>query len=283
MRVSWKKFWVWLAPQLIQEPLKKLVALATIVGVIYAIFNSQTANRYTVRQLEIAGEQLELATRPYLYVTDSVWREIKVVSGDVGTQTRFTVQNLGGKPARWVHIKKDFMIRIAAPKGKDRLKEMQTPSKIFNPKQEMFWNEYIPYREAPIREIANFFRSQRNWQSEKEIESYFNEKWKKEGKDYSCEVYGPVDSQYKVEPWIIASESHDIWTGRSTGRPAKAFIQAGGDILVTYLVLEYQGLLKRKSNYELHYIAYFDNAKPWKSDGISYSLTRYTTWDDLEP
>lgn len=275
MSISWKKFWHWLKPQLLQEPLKKAANLATVIGVVIAIVGLISSNRHTVLQLE-------LATRPYLYVINSAWNEVSVVSGDVGTQTRFTIKNFGERPARNVRIKKDFMIRITAPGDKEHLEKMRVRSGPFNPDQEAFWNNYILYRETPVREMAQFFRTQWHHQQEKEIEAQFNAKWQQEGKNYRCEVYGPVESRYQSEPWVIASESYEILTGRSTGKSKDVFTQSGGDILFSYIILEYQGLLKKRNNYELHYIGYFDTARPWQITNNILSLNRYATWDDLD-
>jgi len=269
----WQELW--------QEPLKKLASLATVVGVIVAIVGLRISNQHTQEQLALANKQLELTTRPYLHVVGARWLEVRTVTGDVGTQARLIVQNLGEKPARKTRFKNDFVIRITAPRHKEKLAQMSTPSASLNPTQEAFWNEYIPYRGLPVKELATFFRTEWNGQSEQEIQSHFNEKWAQEGKDYQCEVYGSIKDYYR-EPWTLAPGNHEVVVPRSTSREARFFTEAGGDILFVYVVLQYQGLFERDHNYELHYVGYFDSSNPWEPTGVFYPLMRHAAWDELD-
>ena len=280
-RFHLQRFWNWFWPQLCQEPLKKLANVAAIGGVIVAIVGLILSNQHTERQIAIANMQLELATRPYLHVVGARWHDLKTTSGDVGTQVGFIVQNLGEKPARNVHTKKDFIIRITAQRDKARLAKMLAPSDTLNQEQEAFLNQYLLYRETPIKELAAFFRTAWKGQGEKTIEQYFNEKWQREGKDYQCEVYGSVEDRY-APPWTMPPGQQEIWIGRSTLRPASMFAEPGGDLLFAYLILEYRSLLKTDRNYQLHYIGYFDSTQMETAGGTLYPIAKYTTWDELD-
>lgn len=264
--------------ELRQEPLKKGANFSTVLGVFVSIIGLTISNCHTTSQINIAKEQLELATRPYLHVVSSVWWAKKVLSGDIGTQVAITVKNAVEKPARTVHVMKDFMIRISAPKDKVRLEKMRMPSETFDQTQEAFWNEYVLYREQPIKDVAAFFRKEWTGQTEKEIEKLLNEKWVRETKEYHCEVYGSVEEWY-VEPWVLASGDHTITLGRSTARRAEFFTEPGGDLLFVYLILGYRGLVKN-TDYKLHYMGYFDSLSMREVRADIFPLTRYVAWDE---
>lgn len=81
---------------------KRAANLATVIGVLVTAVSVIVSNCNT-------QTQLELATRPYLIVTDVTWSMPSVVSGDVGLAVAITLNNTGEKPARSVHIRKDFV------------------------------------------------------------------------------------------------------------------------------------------------------------------------------
>jgi len=272
------------------EPLKKLTNvvailgnLAVLVGVLIALHQFNETVRFNSAQLAansvqsaLAQKQLEISSRPYLSIPQAVWFEVRAVSGDTGTQVRLAVQNIGEKPARMVRVEKDFMIRISAARDQEKLARMSTPSEVLNQEQETFWNQYIPYRSDPIKQLTRFFRQEWSGESEKDIERRFNELWKDKG--YQCEVYGAVEAY--AEPWTLPRGVKEVTLGRSTARPAKAFTEPGGDLLFFFVILRYRGLIKTEADYKLCYVGYFDTSEPWKSAGIFYPLKEFTSWEE---
>jgi hypothetical protein len=126
----------------------------------------------------------------------------------------------------------------------------------------------------PVHEVAAFFR--RAWRpeiSERTIERNFNQKWR--GKDYICEVYGPVEwSQRRTLPPGVHPAA--IRLTRSISRSRDDLTKPGGDIWFVYALFEYRGLLPNK-NYELHFIGFFDGMR--HRDQV---LHEYEAWDEQD-
>lgn len=154
---------------------------------------------------------------------------------------------------------------------------MTTPSKTLNSEQEKLLVTYSSYRARPVNDVVSFFKEKWKDQTEKEAEQHLNSAWERDGQKYRCEVYGSIKNFY-FAPWILGSEKADIELGRSTSVSNDRFLLPAGDLLFVYLILEYQGLVKR-SPYELHYMAYFDaDTMPRNPDG-TFPLVLRETWE----